>query len=223
MVLGGVIQKITKAQEDQKRDVLLSNVAKLSREEFIKKFTSKKIILGLNPEDKWWAGTTKFGNEKESGKYYDTVKAMQKTFEDERVEAKKDIKRLSKKDYIKKYSVYKYPDSKYKVNGESFYEIMGDLKYVKISHEEAEKIKNPGFLRSYFALAGYESLLIAPPDPEALGSVWEEENNKTSSKITSSEKNKNNLSDELEKLKKLYKDGTLSKEEFTKAKKKLLK
>jgi hypothetical protein len=38
MVLGGVIQKINKAQEDQKRDVLLSNVAKLSREEFIKKF-----------------------------------------------------------------------------------------------------------------------------------------------------------------------------------------
>ena len=89
--------------------------------------------------------------------------------------------------------------------------------------EEAEKIKNPGFLKSYFGLAEYESLLVPARDSEALGEGWDYVNNETSSKKTTSTKNNNNLSDELEKLKKLYKDGTLSKEEFTKAKAKLLK
>ena len=116
-----------------------------------------------------------------------------------------------------------YPDFKYKVNGLNYNDVMGYPKYKIVLHEEAEKIKNPGFLKSYFGLAEYESLLVPARDPEALGEGWDYVNNETSSKKTTSTKNNNNLSDELEKLKKLYKDGTLSKEEFAKAKKKLLK
>ena len=221
MVIGAIGQKISQAAAEEERRVRLPQVDKLSRKDFIKKFTPEKLFSPKVADEKWYASAY-FGNKEEAGKYYDCVKKIKKEAQEETEEARKDIKRLSKKEYIKKYSVFKYPDFKYKVNGLNHNDVMGYAKYKIVSHEEAEKIKNPGFLKSYFGLAEYESLLTAPPDPEALGRVWEEENNTTSSKKTTSSKSKN-LADELKELKKLYKDGTLSKEEFTKAKNKLLK
>ena len=221
MVIGAIGQKISQAAAEEERRVRLPQVDKLSREDFIKKFTPEKLFSPKVADEKWYASAY-FGNKEEAGKYYDCVKKIKKEAQEETEEARKDIKRLSKKEYIKKYSVFKYPDFKYKVNGLNYNDVMGYPKYKIVSHEEAEKIKNPGFLKSYFGLAEYESLLVPARNPKEMGESWELVNKKGSKKTTST-KNNNNLSDELEKLKKLYKDGTLSKEEFTKAKAKLLK
>jgi len=217
MVIGAIGQKISQAAAEEERRVRLPQVDKLSRKDFIKKFTPEKLFSPKVADEKWYASAY-FGNKEEAGQYYDCVKKIK----EEEKQEDKDITKLSKEQYIKKYCVYRYPDFKYKVNGLNHNEVMGYPKYKSVSHEEAEKIKNPGFLKSYFGLAEYESLLSPPRNPKDVGESWELVNKKGSKKTTST-KNNNNLSDELEKLKKLYKDGTLSKEEFTKAKAKLLK
>ena len=222
MVIGGILQSWEHARDSKEREIRLTHVLKLSKKDFIKIFSSLKEAKKAGGIKSYSTVSPGFYSEDEAGKYYDTVKAMQKVLEDEKIEVKKDIKRLSKKEYIKKYSVYMYPDWKYKVNGKSFYDVLGNTKYKKISHDEAKKIKNPGFFKEVVGLGGYESLLVPPPDSEALGERWEKENNKTSSKKTTSTKS-NNLTGKLKELNKLYKDGALSKKEFTKAKNKLLK
>ena len=96
-----------------------------------------------------------------------------------------------------------------------------------------------------FILSEDGSKTVDDPNPEKTGQVWEtirkgtwnpesiifskhgsvplEENpEKVTSKETTSTQS-DNLTSELKELKKLYKDGTLSKEEFTRAKNKLLK
>ena len=244
MVLGGLIQKMNWAQADEKRNVLLSNIAKLSRKDFIKKFASKKFLMERNPEDKWWAGTTKFGTEKEAGEYYDLIKEVQKETDNERKQMNEDKKKLSREKFIKKYDVYKYPNYKYKVKGHLYFDLLGRHKSTIIPKDKALRalqgkakffessletgnITGPGVRNYNSGSPNFQSLAEIRSAEKVLGDAWDEINKKVSRKEVSrketSPEKKGNLADELKELKKLYKDGTLSKEEFTKAKKKLLK
>ena len=99
------------------------------------------------------------------------------------------------------------------------------IEYI-ITNERAEKILHPSFARKWIFSTpfseDYNTNYLTQPDLKKLEKDWNLANkNKQSKKETSSKSD--NLTGKLKELNKLYKDGALSKKEFTKAKNKLLK
>ena len=227
MVIGKIASIYNQAADSAQLRIRKKWFSKLSKKDFIKKLTNTTFFrdMKLDPEEKLFSGQGVFSNEKEAATWYDAHQIALNELKKESEDYNNDIKKLSKEDFLKKYAVYKHPNFKSKINGIKYDLLMEESKMKVLSKAEAETALNPSILSQFIPSnplsSSPEPLLIKKPDIKKLEKDWDSANKNSIKKATSLEKG--NLANELKELKKLYKDGTLSKDEFAKAKKKLLK
>ena len=141
MVLGGVIQRMTEAQRAEIRRVMLEHAKKLSRKDFIKKFTSDTFFLGKAADEKWWAGTAKIGTAEDAAGYYDSITELEKEPKDEAKDYVEDLNKLSKNNFIKKHDIFKHPNYRHKFSKNYFrqlaFEHLGGIKMEPINKKHA--------------------------------------------------------------------------------------
>ena len=205
MVIGKILQQYEQERQYRKYEKLLKkgikkDALKLKKKDFLIKWKKDPIIIE-NDITTYFSGLENF---------YDA----ENNFHQTQQECENDALKMSKVEYVKKHLKIFYIDGK------------------KMSREQAEKLAKPTVKSFFLENTAKVRLDWQLEDLESgkrkkdLETKWEKYNKNNTSKIklkkTSSLKG-NNITDELKELKKLYKSGDLSKEQFEKAKDKLLK